>query len=62
MTVMGGTKGKTGLWSRDTPFGETGYGGEYSIDGSVVSHHILTTDGIKGRDILSRSRKGRSRR
>ena len=62
MTVMGGTKGKDGLWSRDTPFGETGYGGEYSIDGAVVSHHILTTDGIKGRDILSRSRKGRSRR
>ena len=62
LTVLGGTKGQDGLWSRDTPLGENGYGGEYSIDNTAVSHHILTTDGIEGREILSRSRKDRSRR
>ena len=62
LIVQGGTKGQDGLWSRDTPFGENGYYGTESVDGTIVSHHILTTDGIKGREILSRSRKGRNRR
>ena len=62
LIVQGGTKGQDGLWSRDTPLGETGYRGELSVDNTLVSHHILTTDGIKGREILSRSRKGRNRR
>jgi len=39
-----------GLWSRDTPFGVDGYFNEYSYDGVELSHHILTTDGILGRD------------
>jgi prepilin-type N-terminal cleavage/methylation domain-containing protein len=40
-----------GLWSRDTPFGENGYfisdGWDYLAD---TSFHVLTTDGIFGRD------------
>lgn len=46
--------GVDGLWSRDTPFGEDGYFGQYSEEGLSVSHHVLTTDGIRGRDILGR--------
>ncbi|MHC4210107.1 MAG: hypothetical protein ACYSWT_10390, partial [Planctomycetota bacterium] len=46
------TGGVDGLWSRDTPFGGNGYFGDVSFDGTVVSHHILTTDGIRGRDTL----------
>jgi hypothetical protein len=46
------TGGVDGLWSRDTPFGESGYFGELSFDGTTVSHHILTTGGIRGRDTL----------
>jgi prepilin-type N-terminal cleavage/methylation domain-containing protein len=48
-----------GLWSRDTPFegspgGPTGgYFMDYSYDSlSFTSFHILTTDGIRGRDKL----------
>ncbi len=52
--VLDQTGGVDGLWSRDTPFGETGYHGDLSVDGLVVSHHILTTDGILGRDRLQR--------
>ena len=51
-----------GLWSRDTPFGETGYFGNLSFDGTLVSHHVFTTDGILGRDTLTRpAAKGRRR-
>jgi hypothetical protein len=46
------TGGVDGLWSRDTPFGESGYFGDVSFDGTIVSHHILTTGGIRGRDTL----------
>jgi type II secretory pathway pseudopilin PulG len=41
-----------GVWHRGTPFGATGYRGEVSYDGTIVSHHILTIDGILGRDTL----------
>ncbi|MDY7109461.1 MAG: prepilin-type N-terminal cleavage/methylation domain-containing protein [Planctomycetota bacterium] len=49
-----------GLWSRDTPFGGTeepapdgGYFMELSYDTlSFTSFHVLTTDGIRGRDKL----------
>jgi hypothetical protein len=48
-----------GLWSRDTPFGGSpsgpagGYFMDYSYDSlSFTSFHILTTDGIRGRDKL----------
>jgi prepilin-type N-terminal cleavage/methylation domain-containing protein len=41
-----------GLWSRDTPFGDDGYFIQYGFDGTPLSHHVLTTDGIRGRDTL----------
>ena len=44
--------GVDGLWSRDTPLGSEGYFGDFSFDGIVVSHHVLTTGGILGRDRL----------
>lgn len=47
------TKGIDGLWSRDTPLGMNGYFGQNSYDGTIVSHHILTTNGILGRDTLA---------
>ena len=42
-----------GLWSRDTPFGTEGQQGSISRD-RPTSFHVLTTDGIRGRDFLSR--------
>ena len=42
-----------GLWSRDTPFGEDGYFSDFGYDFTQLSHHILTTDGIRGRDTVS---------
>ncbi len=41
-----------GLWHRGTPFGEDGYYISFGYDGVPLSHHILTTDGILGRDTL----------
>ena len=42
-----------GLWSRDSPLGVNGYYGDYSYDTIVnTSYHILTTDGIMGRDVI----------
>ena len=44
-----------GLWSRDTPLGNSGYLGDYAYDDRVsTSHTILTTDGILGRDLINR--------
>lgn len=45
------------LWSRDTPLGEEGYALDVSADvpsgpGQGSSMHIMTTDGIRGRDTL----------
>lgn len=50
--VLQHTGGIDGLWSRDTPFGDAGYFGDFSIDGTRTAHHVLTTDGILGRDTL----------
>ncbi len=42
-----------GLWLRETPLGESGYYGGQAFDGFVkTSFHILTKNGIEGRDIL----------
>ena len=52
----------TGLWSRDTAFGDDGYWisrgyddtpGTPGIDGGT-SFHILTTGGILGRDVTGK--------
>jgi prepilin-type N-terminal cleavage/methylation domain-containing protein len=41
------------LWSKNTPLGGNGYFGAQSYDFLVrTSFHILTTDGIEGRDVL----------
>ena len=46
---VGGANGK--LWSSNTPLGT--YFGNFSYDFIVnTSFHILTTDGIEGRDVL----------
>lgn len=42
----------TPLWSRDTPFGSDGYFVSNGFDFSETSYHILTVDGIRGRDTL----------
>lgn len=41
------------LWSRDTPFGSDGYFIDTAYDFANTSFHILTSDGILGRDITS---------
>jgi hypothetical protein len=41
-----------GLWSRDTPFGDSGYLSGIAFDFADTSYHVLTTDGIRGRDTL----------
>jgi competence protein ComGC len=41
-----------GLWSKDTIFGDDGYFIPYGYDQADTSFHVLTTDGILGRDIL----------
>ncbi len=40
-----------GLWNKDTPWGEDGYLSEYGYDQAETSYHILTTNGIRGRDV-----------
>ncbi len=40
------------LWSRDTPFGAGGYFSDNAYDFTHTSYHILTVDGIRGRDTV----------
>ena len=42
-----------GLWHRGTPFGTNGYFIDASYDFSETSFHVLTSDGILGRDFVS---------
>ncbi len=51
--ILKQTGGVDGLWHRGTPFGEDGYYIPFGYDGVPLSHHILTTDGILGRDTLA---------
>jgi hypothetical protein len=44
--------GGGGLWSRDTPMGVDGYFGAVGFDETRTSYHMLTIDGILGRDIV----------
>ena len=50
--ILKQTGGVDGLWHRGTPFGADGYYISFGYDGAPLSHHILTTDGILGRDTL----------
>jgi prepilin-type N-terminal cleavage/methylation domain-containing protein len=43
-----------GLWTRDSQWGEDGYFISYGYDQAATSFHILTVDGIKGRDTMSK--------
>ncbi len=42
----------SGLWSRDTPLGSNGYFINDAYDFAETSYHILTADGVRGRDTL----------
>ncbi len=52
LQVLAQTKQVDGLWHRGTPFGASGYHIDDGFDGVPLSHHVLTTDGILGRDTL----------
>jgi len=52
LQVLKDTGGVDGLWHRGTSFGIDGYFIPYGFDDVPLSHHILTTDGIMGRDTL----------
>ncbi len=43
-----------GLWSRDTPLNEDGYFISDGYDFANTSYHILTIDGVRGRDTIGR--------
>ncbi len=51
--ILKQTGGVDGLWHRGTPFGDDGYFIPFGYDGVPLSHHILTTDGILGRDTIA---------
>jgi hypothetical protein len=51
--ILAQTGGVDGLWHRGTPFGPNGYLIDASYDYVPLSHHVLTTDGILGRDTLN---------
>jgi prepilin-type N-terminal cleavage/methylation domain-containing protein len=48
------SKDGAGLWTRDTPLGEDGYFIADGYDFAEASFHILTVDGVRGRDTLGR--------
>ena len=52
LQVLAQTGQVDGLWHRGTPFGSSGYFINEGFDGVPLSHHVLTTDGILGRDTL----------
>ena len=52
LQVLAQTGQVDGLWHRGTPFGASGYLIDSGFDGVPLSHHVLTTDGILGRDTL----------
>ena len=43
-----------GLWSRDTPFNEEGYFIDEAYDCVETAYHILTVDGVRGRDTIGK--------
>ncbi|MHC4421979.1 MAG: type II secretion system protein [Planctomycetota bacterium] len=52
LQILDQTNGVDGLWHRGTPFGEEGYLIGDGFDNVPLSHHVLTTEGILGRDTL----------
>jgi prepilin-type N-terminal cleavage/methylation domain-containing protein len=48
------TDDDAGLWSRDTPFEEDGYLIDDGYDFAETSFHVLTINGVRGRDTLGR--------
>ncbi len=50
----GGKETGVGLWSRDTPFLAEGFYMEEAYDFVETSYHILTTDGVRGRDTVGK--------
>jgi hypothetical protein len=51
--ILGQTGGVDGIWHRGTTFGADGYLIADGYDIVQLSHHVLTTDGILGRDTLN---------
>ncbi len=47
-----GGAGFDGTWSRSTPLAGDGYFNEIALEPIRLSHHVLTADGILGRDTL----------
>ncbi len=47
-----GGAGYDGTWSRSTPLSKDGYYNELALEPLGLSHHVLTADGILGRDTL----------
>ncbi len=54
MRILKKTGGVDGLWHRETAFGDDGYFIGAGFDGAPISYHILTTNGIRGRDTIHR--------
>ena len=52
LQILEQTKEEDGLWHRGTPLSWNGYYNQFSIDDVDLAHHILTTDGILGRDTI----------
>ena len=56
------TGGIDGAWHRDTPFGIDGFFIQDGFDLAPISHHVLTTDGILGRDTVAGAGASAARR
>ncbi len=50
----GGEKVGVGLWSRDTPFMAEGFYMEEAYGFVETSYHILTIEGVRGRDTVGK--------
>ena len=58
-TVYDASPTKDGLWTRETPFGKFGWDPmNQRFDGRASGFHMLTRDGILGRDLLTRDSNG----
>lgn len=61
-TVYDASPTKDGLWTRETPFGKFGWDPmDQRFEGRASGFHMLTRDGILGRDLLTRDSNGGGR-